>query len=113
MITRATEEWAQSKSKRKQNFKCVMTVERSSKIARKDENWRIKFSPLDMDIVQDNGNDPITVSAIINTFLVERILIDDGNAVEVLMWKAFQEMDLDESQLKPSRPIYGFSNQPI
>ena len=50
---------------------------------------------------------------IINTFLVERILIDDGNAVEVLMWKAFQEMRLDESQLRPARPIYRFANQPI
>ena len=60
-----------------------------------------KVLPLDTDIAQDDGNDPIIVFAIINTFLVERILIDDGSAVEVLMWKAFQEMGLDESQLKP------------
>ena len=49
----------------------------------------------------------------INTFLVERILIDDDSAVEVLIWKAFQEMGLEESQLRPSGPIYGFANQPI
>ena len=29
------------------------------------------------------------------------------------MWKAFKEMGLEESQLKPSGPIYGFANQPI
>ena len=63
--------------------------------------------------MQDDGNDPITVSTVINTFLVERILIDDGSAVEVLMRKACQEMGLDESQLKSSGPIYGFANQPI
>ena len=74
-----------------------MTVEGSSKRARDDENWQIKFSPINMDIVHDDGNDPIVVSTVINTFLVERILIDDGSAVEVLMWKAFQEMGLDES----------------
>ena len=44
---------------------------------------------------------------------MERILIDDGSAVEVLMWKAFEEMRLEESQLKPLGPIYGFVNQPI
>ena len=40
-------------------------------------------------IVEDNGNDLIAISAVINTFLVKRILIDDGSVVEVLMWKAF------------------------
>ena len=90
-----------------------MTIRGASKRAKEDESWQIKFSPLDTDVVQDSGNDPIAVSAIINTFLVERILIDDGSAVEVLMWKAFKEMGLEESQLKPSGPIYDFANQPI
>ena len=102
MIIGATEEWAQSKSKRKQHLRSVMTIERSSKRAKEDESWQIKFSPLDTNIVQDSGNDPIAISTIINTFLVERILIDDGSAVEVLMWKVFKEMGLEESQLKPS-----------
>ena len=66
-----------------------MTVEGSSKRIKEDDDWQIKFSPLDIDVVQDNGNDPIAVSTVINTFLVERILIDDDSAVEVLMWKAF------------------------
>ena len=68
---------------------------------------------LDTDIVLDNGNDPIVVSAIINTFPIERILIDDGSAVKVLMWKAFQEMRLDESRLRPIGSIYDFANQLI
>ena len=63
--------------------------------------------------MQDDGNDPIAASVVINTFLVERILINDGSTVEVLMWKAFQEMGLDESQLRPSGPIYNFANQSI
>ena len=113
MITGATEEWAQSKSKRKQHLKSIMVVEGSSKRFKEDEHWQIKFSPLDTDIVQDSGNDPIAISTIINRFLVKRILIDDGSALEVLIWKAFQGMGLDESQFRPARPIYGFANQPI
>ena len=59
-----------------------------------------QFFPLDTDIVEDNSNDPIAVLAIINTFLVKKILIDDGSVVEVLMLKAFQEMGLNESQFR-------------
>ena len=46
MITGATEEWAQSKSKRKQHLRNVMAIEGSSKQAKEDESWQIKFSPL-------------------------------------------------------------------
>ena len=45
--------------------------------------------------------------------MVERILLDDESAVEVLMWKAFKEIGLDENQLRPVRPIYEFVNQLI
>ena len=64
-----------------------------------------------MDIVEDNGNDSIAILGVISTFLVERILVDDGSAVEVLMWKFFKEMGLDENQLKPTGIIYDFFNQ--
>ena len=63
--------------------------------------------------MEDNDNDMVAILAIISTFLVERIFVDDGSAVEVLMWKAFKEMNLDESLLRPIEPIYGFPNQPI
>ena len=63
--------------------------------------------------MEDNGNDPIAISAVINTFLVKKILVDDGSVVKVLIWKAFKEMGLDESQLKPTGPIYDFANQSI
>ena len=91
-------------------MKSVMMIEGSFKKPPKDDNQQIKFSPFDTDIVEDNGNDLIAISVVISTFLVERILVDDGSVVEVLMWKAFKEMGLDESQLRPTRLIYDFSN---
>ena len=60
--------------------------------------------------MEENGNDLIAVSAIISTFLVERILVDDRSIVEVLIWKAFKEMGLDKNQLRHIGPIYGFVN---
>ena len=41
------------------------------------------------------------------------IIVDNGSAMEVLIWKAFKEMNLNESLLKPTGPIYDFMNQPI
>ena len=49
----------------------------------------------------------------INNFLVEKILVDDGSAVKILMYEAFKKMGLDESLLRSTGPIYGFANQPI
>ena len=50
-----------------------------------------------MDILKDNGNDTIVIYSIINNFLVERIFVDDGSVVKVLMYDAFKKMGLDES----------------
>ena len=69
--------------------------------------------PLDTHIIKDNDNDSIAISTIINTVLVERILMVDGSVVEVLMWKAFKEMNLDEILLRPVGLIFDFANQPI
>ena len=41
------------------------------------------------------------------------ILVDDGNAVEVLIYDAFKKINLDKSLLSLVGPIYGFSNQSI
>ena len=54
---------------------------------------------MDADILEDSGNDLIAISAVINNFLVERIIVDDGSAVEILMYEAFKKMGLDESLL--------------
>ena len=62
-----------------------MMIRGSSKRPREDKDWQIKFSFLDVDIVEDNNNDLIVILAVISTFLVEKILVDDGSVVEVLM----------------------------
>ena len=63
--------------------------------------------------MDDDNNDPIIIFAVINNFGVGIILVDDGNAVKVLIYDAFKKMNLDESLLKPTGPIYDFTNQPI
>ena len=69
--------------------------------------------PLNVNIVEDNSNDSIAISTVITICLVERILLDDGSALELLMWEAFKGINLNESLLRPAEPIYGFANQLI
>ena len=66
-----------------------------------------------MHILEDNGNDSIVISSIINNFLIGRILVNDGSIVKVLIFDAFKKMELDENLLRPARSIYGFTNQLI
>ena len=63
--------------------------------------------------MEDNGNDLIAISIVINKYLVKMILVDNESVVKVLTWEAFKGMCLDESLLKSVGSIYGFANQPI
>ena len=77
------------------------------------KNWQFNFSAFDADIVEDNGNAPIAIYAVINNYLVERILVDDGNVMKVLMLDTFKRIGLVESLRRPAKSIYGFANQAI
>ena len=61
-----------------------MTIEGSSKDPKRMRTGRLS-SPFDTKIVQKNGNDLIVVSTIISMFLLERILVNDGNVIKVLI----------------------------
>ena len=63
--------------------------------------------------MDEDNNDLIVISIVINNFGVDRILVDDGSVVEVLICDSFKKINLDESLLRPIGSIYGFTNQPI
>ena len=51
--------------------------------------------------MDDDSNDPIVISIFINNFGVDRILVDDGSIIKVLIYDTFKKMNLDESLLRP------------
>ena len=108
-IVESMEEWATSKNKRRAYLRSVITIGGTSKRPRQEE-WQINFSTSDADIIEDNENDPIAISALINNFFIERILVDDRSVVEVLMYEALERISLDESLLRPAESIYNFVN---
>ncbi|XP_062080161.1 uncharacterized protein LOC133784910 [Humulus lupulus] len=43
-----------------------------------------------------------------------RVLIDGDSGVDILFWEAFQKMEVEENQIRPSTtPILGFNNQRV
>ena len=77
---------------------------------KKTKTRETERSAHEANIVEDNGNDSIVISTIINDFLIEKILVDDGSMVEVLIFVAFKRMGSDESLLRPVGSIYSFAN---
>ena len=67
-----------------------MTIDALIKKQRLDD-WQFNFLTNDFDILEDNDNDPIVISSIVNNLLVERILVDDGSVVEVLIFDAYKK----------------------
>ena len=85
--------------------------EKRLKRARKDGNQLpdITFRPEDGQHVQHPHNDALVVSAHIQNFLVKRLLIDDGSAVNALSWEAYKAMGGSVTDLKAIKsPITSF-----
>ena len=85
-ITGAMEEWTTLRNRRRAHLRSIMTINASAKRPKQHENWQINFSAHEENIINDNGNDPIVISPVINNFLVDRILVNDGSVVEVLIF---------------------------
>lgn len=48
------------------------------------EDWQVTFSDQDTELHQDNGNNVIVVKAIFDTYMVERILVDNRRMLSAL-----------------------------
>ncbi|KAK3008876.1 hypothetical protein RJ639_014832 [Escallonia herrerae] len=54
---------------------------------------------------------PLVVTLRVGNFDVKRILVDNGSLAEVLLYEAFQKMNIPSDRLrKMDTPLYGFSN---
>ena len=62
-IIGATQDWAESKSKRKAHMRSVMSlaVQAPCKKVKDTDNWAVTFFDDEAELLQDTGNDPIVV----------------------------------------------------
>lgn len=77
-IIDATQEWVTSKSKREDHLRSVYNVNlQPTSFMKQTPSRSIQFTENDVDMIPDDGNDPIVITAGIANFDVKHILIDD------------------------------------
>ncbi|OMO89413.1 Integrase, catalytic core [Corchorus capsularis] len=112
-IIGATEHWASSSNRMKAHMREVMSLGLQAPAPTDVKpKWTITFDSNE-DIETNEGNDLIVVTAMVNNFTTDRILVDSGSAVDIIMYDAYKQHGLSDDYLEPSKPIYGFNLTPI
>ncbi|GKV01151.1 hypothetical protein SLEP1_g13729 [Rubroshorea leprosula] len=82
-----------------------------------DAEWKnqpITFTYADLDTVVTPHNDSLVTFVMINNCEVQRVLVDTGNALDIMYFHCFESLGLDPALLqKYDGSIYGFNNQPV
>ncbi|XP_031258006.1 uncharacterized protein LOC116116045 [Pistacia vera] len=86
----------------------MMSAEqRPRKVRREIE---ISFSEQDAAKLHHPHDDALVITPLIGRYNTQRMLVDNGRAVNILFASTFEMMNLDEANLKPaSFPLYGFT----
>ncbi|XP_031270049.1 uncharacterized protein LOC116128468 [Pistacia vera] len=70
----------------------------------------ISFSKQDAARLHHPHDDVLVITPLIRHYNTQRMLVDNGSAVNILFASTFGRMNLDETDLKPaSFPLYGFT----
>ncbi|XP_027183805.1 uncharacterized protein LOC113782093 [Coffea eugenioides] len=61
-----------------------------------------------------NNHEAIVIEVITCNYKVKKVYIDNGSAIDVLYYKTFKELQLEDKQLIPVRtPLIGFAGPPV
>jgi hypothetical protein len=74
----------------------------------------ITFSQEDLQLKDYPHNDAMVISCVIKGFLIHNILVDIGNAVDIILAKAFRQMQEPEDKIHDAtHPLCGFGGRQI
>ncbi|KAL0434917.1 UNVERIFIED_CONTAM: hypothetical protein Sradi_0199600 [Sesamum radiatum] len=59
------------------------------------------FGPVDAQGVQLPHNDVLVISAIVANYTVKRIFVNSGSSTDVIFYKVYQQMELEDASLEP------------
>ncbi|XP_059429064.1 uncharacterized protein LOC132162861 [Corylus avellana] len=98
---------------RKTQAEEVFTVQRPSKVAKKD-SVVLSFSEEDARGVMQPHDDPLVVTMTVANHMIHRIVVDNGSSADVLYWPVFKQMGIDRERIKPfSSPLVGFTGEQV
>nr|XP_027088686.1 uncharacterized protein LOC113710036 [Coffea arabica] len=84
----------------------------SLKRLRMDEE--ITFGPRDAVPLASGNHEAIVIDVVTNNYRVKKVYVDQGSAVDILFYRVFKELGLEDGQLTPVRtPLVGFTGPPI
>ncbi|XP_027103047.2 uncharacterized protein [Coffea arabica] len=74
----------------------------------------IIYGPEDAVPLASNNHEAIVIEVITCNYKVRKLYIDNGSAIDVLYYKTFKELQLEDRQLVPIRtPLIGFAGPPV
>ncbi|XP_059458240.1 uncharacterized protein LOC132187819 [Corylus avellana] len=98
---------------RKTQAEEVFTVQRPSKVAKKD-SVILSFSEEDARGVMQPHDDPLVVTITMANHMIHRVLVDNGSSADILYWPVFKQMGIDRDRITPfSSPLVGFAGEQV
>ncbi|KAJ1382612.1 hypothetical protein SESBI_44085 [Sesbania bispinosa] len=101
-----------SSSSRRRYARSVMTIN-----TREEDHPQmpvISFSNADFEVIKSHRDDPMVIQALMASFMVKRILVDQGSSTDILYWEAFQKLGLSPELLLPfSGSLIGFVGESV
>ncbi|XP_042437098.1 uncharacterized protein LOC122023071 [Zingiber officinale] len=74
----------------------------------------ISFGPQDLEGLELPHDDALIIKAVIANRRVARVFVDTGSSINVLFISAFEEMQIDASELQPvATSLYGFTGNEV
>ncbi|XP_058189286.1 uncharacterized protein LOC131306874 [Rhododendron vialii] len=94
---------------RTEEYLKVNTIDRPSKIQKKEE-IPIIFSEEDLKGIQIPHDDPLVITIVIANYLTRRVLIDSGSSANILYLHAYDQLKVGRKRLRPmASPLFGFA----
>ncbi|XP_027155205.1 uncharacterized protein LOC113755392 [Coffea eugenioides] len=74
----------------------------------------IVYGPEDVVPLASNNHETIVIEVITCNYKIKKVYIDNGSAIDVLYYKTFKELQLEDRQFVPVRsPLIGFAGPPV
>ncbi|KAL0413113.1 UNVERIFIED_CONTAM: hypothetical protein Sradi_1513000 [Sesamum radiatum] len=74
------------------------------------EKQKIVFGSQDLEIDVIANNDAVVISATIANFWVKKVLVDSGSSADIIFYKAFSQMGINNAELtRVNTPLTSFS----
>ena len=106
----------QSSKSKKAYLKVVQSVQLSGRSprARSTDKQAITFTNEDAERIHHPHDDVIVITLLIADYTTRRVLVDNGNAADILYYLAFQQMRLGRDQLRPmNSPLVDFGGMKV